>query len=116
MNICLIAIYVEEFNKLKQEMEPAQIRSFISGIEETLKKTLRRSGDVVIKDTGEVAVILTDCDKMAASKIQGRLEEAMYEYLGQMGLEERIKLSFGMVSYPDDAANYDDLLKKVKIG
>jgi diguanylate cyclase (GGDEF)-like protein len=110
----LIVASIADFDKLKKSLSIEKIKSIVKGIEDTLKNGLRRTGDVSFKDTGEIVVILVDCDKENALRVEGRLEQALDDYLASEKLTEKIELRLGCATYPDDAKTDEELLKKAK--
>lgn len=112
--ICLVIVSIAEFEKLKSEFGAEKFGSILKGVENALKKAVRRAGDVVEKDTGELAVLLVDCGKETALRVEGRLEEALEEYLSRERLSGKVKLRFELEAYPEDAKSYEELIKKVK--
>ena len=114
VRMTLIVISITEFNKLKQEFSDEKMGAILRSMEGIIKDTLRRKGDVVLKDSGEMVVILADCNKEAASSVENRLKEALDKYLTNEKLSGEIKLRFGCAVYPDEAKNDIELIEKAK--
>lgn len=110
----LIVISITEFNKLKQEFSDEKMGAILRSMEGIINNTLRRKGDVALKDSSEMVVILADCDKEGALSVEKRLREALDKYLTNEKLSQKIKLRFGYAVYPDEAKNDTELIKKAK--
>ena len=109
-----LMISITEFNKLKQEVSDEQMGVILKGMERIIKDSLRREGDVVLKDSGEMVVILAGCEKEATLHVKNRLKEALDNYFANMKLSQEIKLKFGSELYPDEAKKDEELIKKAK--
>lgn len=59
----LIVISIPEFNKLKQEFSDEKMGTILRSMKGIIKGTLRREGDAVFNDSGEIMIILAGCDK-----------------------------------------------------
>ncbi len=112
--VSLVVITIANFEVLKQKMPPEDIYSILKEIKDELVQSLRRQGDTVVKDTGEVIVLLPDCNKEIALRVEGRLEQVLDEYLASQNLTGTVKLHFGSATYPDEAANEDELINRAK--
>lgn len=88
--------------------------AILKGMEEVLEKALRRAGDVASKGMDEVIILLSECGKENALRVEGRLEQAAEDYLEREKLADAIKLKFGTATYPDDGNNEDEIIKKAK--
>lgn len=110
----LVVISIGSFEKLKQKLSCEKIHSILHNMEGVLNSSLRRSGDVVVKDTGEIIVILSDCGPEGAINVIKRLEEALKGYLSSEELAGLIELRFGYASYPDEAGSDEELIKKAR--
>lgn len=112
--VSLIVVSILDFNKLLEELSVEKLHSILKNLEDAVKNSLRRAGDVVIKDTGELVIILPGCDKESALRIEGRITQILEENLTKDGLYNKIKLKFGSATYPDEAKDNEDLIKKAK--
>ncbi len=112
--ISLETFSIDKLAQLKQKFSSEKIKSLLKGIENVIKQSLRRKGDVAYKDIGEMMVILTNCDKENASKVAKRLEKAVYSYFSSQGLRDKIKLHLGRATYPDEAENEEELMRKAR--
>ena len=112
--LSLIVVSIADFEKLKQALSGEETQLLLKDLEEALKSSLRRAGDVVVKDTGEIMVFLSDCNRESALTVEGRLQQALENALVKKGLAKKISLRFGLAVYPDDAKSDEELLKKAR--
>ena len=70
---------------------------------------------MVLRTPAGLAAILVDCDMKNAAKIKIRLKHTLNEYLTQQRLPDNIKLRFGCATYPDEAKNSGELIKKTEM-
>jgi GGDEF domain-containing protein len=83
----------------------------LSGLEDSIKKSLRRAGDAVAKDTGEIIVIVSGCGKENVLNVINRLQQNLNDYLVKERLSEQIKLKIGYSTYPQDAETEEELIR-----
>jgi nitrogen-specific signal transduction histidine kinase len=112
--ISIIVVSIAEFDKLKRVLSFEEIQSFLQDMKDMLNASLRQTGDAAVKDTGEIIILLVDCDKKCASMVAGRLEQLLKDYLIRHNLAEKIKLHLGCATYPDEAKSDEELIKKAK--
>jgi signal transduction histidine kinase/GGDEF domain-containing protein len=110
----LIDISILEFNKWKQELSDEKMGLILRNMEGIVRNALHRRSDVVLNNSGEFVVILTDCGKEGALSIEKRLKEALDKYLTNEKLPLVIELRFGSAVYPDEANNDEELIKKAR--
>ena len=114
LKMSVLMVSLDDFNRLRKEIPETEVRGMLKALEQIIKSALRREGDMVIRDTGEIIIVLIDCSKDDVLRVEGRIEQALIDYLAQKGLKDKIKLHMGASSYPDDARNEDELIKKAK--
>jgi len=112
--LSILIIGIADYEKLKEKSSPEKTQEILKCLETSLKKTLRKKGDIIAKDTGEVMVILNNCNKENALKIEGRLEGSLEECQKQHKMKEEIRIHFGCATFPDDAKTEEDLIKIAK--
>jgi PAS domain S-box-containing protein len=112
--VSLVTMSILEFDALKRTLLPQAFAMLLKQLEEIFKKDLRRSGDIVIKDAGDLIAILRDCDKESSCALKDRLKQALSDYLKEQNLADTIKLRLGSATYPDDAMDEEALLKGAK--
>ncbi len=112
--ISLIVVSIADFEKLKQALSGEEIQLLLKDLEEALKSGLRRTGDVAVKNMGEIMVVLSDCNREGALIVEGRLQQVMKDALLKKGLAKKVSLRFGLAVYPDDAGSDEELLKRAR--
>jgi len=113
MSIVLVSI--TDFDKLKSSLPRGQSDSILKGIKDVLAKSVRmQRGDAVIKDSGDVIVILKSCDNRAALSIKTRLQDVLSEYSEENKLTEQVRLKFGYATCPDDGSTEEKIISKAK--
>ena len=112
--VSLVTMSIVDFGSVKRVIAPHDCALLLKQLEEIFKKDLRRLGDTVIKDAGELIAILRDCDKENSRALKERLEQALNDHLKGNNLADTIKLKFGNSTYPDDAMDEEALIKKAK--
>lgn len=116
MSILLISI--SDFDKSKQKLSNKKINSTLKDMGALLENSVRhspyRAADAVLKLSGEVFVVLANCDKENRLGVKERLEQKLDDYLSQQNLNDKVRLLFGCATYPDDANTDEDLIMKAK--
>ena len=110
----LIIGSIADFNALKQRMSLDQVNDILEDVKGILKSSLRQSGDDSFQELGEVAVVLTDCNRQSAEVVRGRLDKVTAEYLSKKALNGSLHLRFGVATYPRDASDDESLIQKAK--
>ncbi len=91
---------LEEFCQESRE----KTDSAVAGIEDLLKRSLRRSGDSVLYNKGSFYLILPDTKKKDAPFVLERMRENLGQYIAANEfLKERVKLETRTLSYPEEA-------------
>jgi len=114
----LILMSISDFDKLKQKLSNKKINSTLEDMKALLENSVRhsphRATDAVFKLSGEVFVVLANCDKENSLRVKERLEQELDGYLTGQNLGDKIKLFLGCAAYPDDATTSEDLTKKAR--
>lgn len=114
--LSLISIRVMEFSRLQKELGIDKLHQLLKEIEDITRGSLRGKADTVVRDTGELVIILFDTAKPAAQAVKQRLEEVIRNYLiGSR--EEQVKslaLNIGFAVYPEEAKDGGELLNKAR--
>jgi signal transduction histidine kinase len=98
----LMVVSLIHFEKLKQELPPGRPQAILKDIEGILKNSLQNEGDIAVKDTGKVIVILVIYNEKDSLAVKGKLWQVLGDYLARQDLSQKIMLRFGD-KYPDEA-------------
>ncbi len=79
-----------------------------------MKDMLKREDDDVINSGDDIIVILADCDRDGAGRVQYKLEELVDKYLASQNADGLVKINYGYATYPDDAKSDLELIEKAK--
>ncbi len=79
-----------------------------------LLKEAVRSGEVVAEGGADEIILLEEVGKQNMPRMNARLKRAIKESIFEFDAKLRISLSQGHSTYPDDADNAEDLLKKAR--
>ncbi|MFH0731520.1 MAG: ATP-binding protein [Candidatus Omnitrophota bacterium] len=112
--LSVIAVSLASSDRLNEALPDEKIQSVLKDIENILDSSLLRSEDISVKATGEIIVVLADCDKESALKVRLRIEQAIRNYLTSRELTDKIKLLFSCITYPDEAKTSEEIVKKTK--
>ncbi|MDD5774039.1 MAG: ATP-binding protein [bacterium] len=109
IKMSIITVFTETSKDLSGEKKEHILRE----LEDVLRNGLRGAGDMIFKESEDI-IIMVGCGKEGALIVEGRLEQAAYDYLDKKNLADKVKLEFGYATYPDDGSSDDELLKKAR--
>jgi diguanylate cyclase (GGDEF)-like protein len=107
----LFIVAINGFDEIRKNISGERLKNILSGVEDSIKKSLRRAGDAVAKDTGEIIVIVSGCGKENVLNVINRLQQNLNDYLVKERLSEQIKLKIGYSTYPQDAETEEELIR-----
>jgi diguanylate cyclase (GGDEF)-like protein len=115
-NLSLISMKIAEFGRLQKELGPDRTHDLLKEIEKIIGSSLRRKADTVVRDTGELIVILFDTNKNGAQAVKIRIEEVIRSFLvdSEDQLVKGTTFSVGIACYPDEANTETELLDKAR--
>jgi len=109
----LMVVKISNFKKAKESMPVEKLDLVLKGVESVLKECLDHSVSAALKDSHECIIILPNNNKQSALSAEGRLKQAVDDYLVREKIADKIELKFGSATYPDDAQTGEGLIKKV---
>lgn len=117
-SISLIIVRVFRFKELLAELGPEKAHGFLKELERAVDACLRRQADTVVRDTGELMVMLFDTRPEDVYKVKERIEQIIKQTLKENKEEwvEKIVIHFGQSTYPDEAGDDKTLLAKARQG
>ncbi len=114
VRMALMVVSILGFDKTMRGLSDERRGSFLRGVEGVIKNALRRDGDVVLTGSGEMMVILADCDRGGALILEARLKEALSKYGADEGLPREIAFRFSFAVYADEAKSDAELIEKAR--
>lgn len=108
----LMVVSIDNIAKARELFPDEKIYTILKGVEGVLKDSLDHSGGAALKDSHECIVILPNSSKQTVLSAEGRLKQAVDDYLVREKLADKMKLKFGCATYPDDASNSEGLIKQ----
>lgn len=115
----VIVLSLGRIDELKQRFSVEELRGLLKDIEGLARNTLRRHGDVAVRDTGEMIIVLPGCDKDKSLKILDRIKGIVTSDLVLQDFAGKIKVHLGLATYPDEGridAELIDRARKQDIG
>ena len=106
----LIVATLEYSDKINQEIFAEKLEE----IKKVIIDELHKGKDSVTRFGNEFFIILQDCNKNCALTAQSRIQQILRSYFESIQLGEDLKIDFGLVTYPDDANSYQELMNKIK--
>ncbi|HNX80619.1 MAG TPA: ATP-binding protein [Candidatus Omnitrophota bacterium] len=110
----LVLISIAGVDQLVAQESQERGVNVLHEIKEILHDALRGGGDVIVKDRGELALVLVGCDKLNVLRVEGRLSHALEDYLARHNLSDQLSFHFSSVTYPEDGATEMELLTKIR--
>ena len=113
-SMSLVMITLKGFSSLQKKLGQEKAHELLRCFEKAIQGCLRRKADTVVRDSGELVVLLLDTNKEAVDLVKKRIEEAVAACISE-GKEEwykDLKITIGGATYPDEATSDDELLKK----
>jgi len=114
-DMSIIVASLSKPDELKKKLSAEDADLLLKDIEDKFNKWLNRSDDIVIRDNGEISILLPDCDKACALRVIERLKQNLQDYLAQQDLGDKIKARFNIAAYPEDAKNGEGLINVVSL-
>ena len=110
----LIVVSIDEAVKAKGLVSEEKVYSVLKGIEDVLRNSFNHSESAAMKDSHECVVILPNSGKREALTAEGRLKQAIDDFLVREKLADKIKLKFRCVTYPDDVSDSAEMIKTIQ--
>ncbi|MBI3314852.1 MAG: PAS domain-containing protein [Candidatus Omnitrophica bacterium] len=110
----LVMGMASDYERLTKQFPAAKLQEVFQDVSNMLKGSLRQTGDDTFQDGGELAVVLTDCNKDSALRVKARMHKIVENYLVQHALSDKIQFLFGCATFPEDAEDAAGLIHKAK--
>jgi len=113
-SMSLVVITLEGFSNLQKTLGQEKAHELLKCFERAIEGCLRRKADTVVRDSGELVVLLLDTNKESVNLVKERIEEAVAACIskGKEPWYKDLKITIGGATYPDEATSDVELLKK----
>jgi len=102
--------------KAKRRENEKQVQRVLKEVQDLIEQNLRRGVDkTVLKDPGDLVVVLADCGENDVAAIKTRLEQTLAQYLVDKNLHLQMEPLIRYAVYPQDGRTTEELLSKVKL-
>ncbi len=109
----LMVVSIDNANQTKEALSEEEIYTVLKGVNGILKNSFENSDGAALKDSHECIIILPNSSKQGVLSAEGRLKQAVDDYLMHKKLTDKVKLGFRCATFPDDAATGEELIKQV---
>ncbi len=79
------------------------------GMKSVIEGIFHRGSDCVVRGERQLMIILAECAKENAWRALERFQAAVVAFLREKHLQDRVKMTFVYVTYPDEGGNEEDL-------
>jgi PAS domain S-box-containing protein len=97
------------------EIYNAESLEFIYNLVSLTKANLYRKADIAIGDSYVILAALPETNKVDARIVSERVGKVLDDYLSREELDNKIKITERIASFPEDGTTIDKLLNKIKI-
>jgi len=115
--ISLVVITLQGFSSLQRKLGYEKSRNLLRCFEKEIQSCLRRKADTVVRDSGELIVLLPNTNAKEAGFVKERIEKAVRACVskGKAACYNQLRINIGNGTYPDQAANDEELLRKSRM-
>ena len=115
-HLSLMVIHGANFKQILKDLGYDKAHALLKDIAKEAKGALRRRADTVVRDTGDLIVLLFDTRKEDVEVVRARIKKTINAYLsdGKEKFLKNISITFGNATYPDEAITDEELLKKAR--
>ena len=113
-SLSILVFYIENFTVVKEKLEDNRIAAIMNKLHEMIGSSLRRKGDISVKNTRAILTILPVTKREQADIIARRLEQTIGNYMSEEKLDGVIKMGCKTAGFPEDGNNADELFDKIR--
>ena len=110
----IIVSRIDNFEELKKKYGILKSYLYLEALTGVIWRTLRKSADTVLRDSGECAIMLPGTDKKGAIAVEQRIREAMAHFILSKKMNREVDLSFGSATYPQDARDSVEMIARAR--
>lgn len=109
-----IAVFeVKDFEDLMKKMEPERLIAIVNNLDSMIRAPLRPKLDVSTRNGGTILVVLLGMKRQDTFAYARSILWAFDVYLSQEKLDGKIKITYEVTTFPEDANTEDELLNKL---
>lgn len=112
-HLSIIIFDVLDFEALEKKLGAKQVERIVLKMEKIINDALRRVGDVAIKDTKAIMVLLPDTQKENAYVVMGRLSQVLEDYLIREQKTPKVEVHSCVVCFPEEANTLEEILDRI---
>ena len=111
----LIVFDVENYERIEGKIGHAKIVDTVRALENIARQNLRKRGDLAVKDTHAILVVLPATAKKGVLTVTRRMEQAFEDFLLNKEFGNEIHIQSKVATFPDDGSTEEELLAKVEV-
>lgn len=112
-HLSIIIFDILDFEALEEELGAKPAERLIIKMEEIINASLRRVGDIAIKEAKSIMVLLPDTHKENASFVLGRLSQILDDFLLREQKTPKIEIHNSVVCFPEEAKTLEEILDRI---
>lgn len=93
-------------------------REEVVGLRDKLEKVISidadRSKGRIFRDTERTIIVFENCTKNDAAKLMTQLQHDMKNQLETLFIADKVAVKYGLITFPDDVSNHDEMIEKIK--
>ncbi|MFH1414372.1 MAG: ATP-binding protein [Candidatus Omnitrophota bacterium] len=114
LKMCFFFVSMHEQDSLRKSLPKDEKESILKDMEVVLRNNLRKEDGCVLRGTENLGVILFNCDRDNALRVEGRVGQILEEYLDRKRIADKIRVSYKYALYPEEGRTYEELIKKIR--
>ena len=115
--LSLVVLKIENYIDLDKILTKVRAIDILEGLERDVKKALRRTADIFLRDVGECIILLYGEQTGGGIEIRSRITKAVKDYIAEVQNRYKVtlKVSIGVSVYPEEACTSEDLLLQAHV-
>ena len=111
--LSIIIFNILDFETLEKKLGAKSAERLVIKVEQIINASLRRVGDIAIKDAKAIMVLLPDTQKENATFVLGRLSQVLEDFLLREQKTPKIEIHSCMVCFPDEVKTLEEILDRI---
>lgn len=113
-SISLITISTVDLHELLKTLGTQRMHVVLKEVDAAMSERLRSAKKFILEETGEIIIILMNCDATGGQVVKKRLEDVLRSYIYRQRLSAQMSFCVAIATYPDDAETCDGLIRKAR--